>query len=42
MSEAIRLEGVKDLEAALKFFDETAYKKLNQAINKVAVIVKEC
>ena len=41
MSEAIRLEGVKDLEAALKFFDETAYKKLNQAINKAAGTVRK-
>jgi len=36
VSEVIRLEGVKDLEAALKKFDETAYKKLNKAINKAA------
>ena len=36
MSEAIRLEGVKDLEAALKRFDENAYKNLNKAINKAA------
>ncbi|NBV36967.1 MAG: hypothetical protein EBR94_06835 [Bacteroidetes bacterium] len=41
MSEAIRLEGVKDLEAALKFFDETAYKKLNKAINKAAGTVRK-
>lgn len=34
--EAIRLEGVKDLEQALKLFDENAYKKLNKAINKAA------
>lgn len=34
--EAIRLEGVKDLEAALKHFDENAYKKLNKAVNKAA------
>lgn len=34
MSEAIRLEGVKDLEAALKKFDENAYKNLNRAINQ--------
>jgi len=36
VSEAIRLEGVKDLEAALKKFDENAYKNLNKAINKAA------
>jgi hypothetical protein len=36
VSEPIRLEGIKDLEAALKKFDETAYKKLNKAINKAA------
>lgn len=40
MSEAIRLEGVKDLEAALKKFDETAYKKLNKAINTAAGIIR--
>lgn len=36
MAEQIRLEGVKDLEDALKKFDENAYKKLNKAINKAA------
>ena len=36
MAEPIRLEGVKDLEDALKKFDENAYKKLNKAINKAA------
>ncbi len=41
MSEAIRLEGVKDLEAALKYFDESAYKKLNKAINKAAGTVRK-
>lgn len=41
VSEAIRLEGVKDLEAALKFFDETAFKKLNKAINKAAGTIRK-
>lgn len=39
--EAIRLEGVKDLEAALKLFDENAYKKLNKAINKAAGVIRK-
>lgn len=34
--EPIRLEGVNDLEQALKKFDENAYKNLNKAINKAA------
>lgn len=34
--EAIRLEGFKDLDQALKTFDINAYKKLNKAINKAA------
>lgn len=36
----IRLVGVKDLEAALKKFDENAYKKLNKAINKAAGTIR--
>lgn len=39
--EAIRLEGVKDLERALKLFDENAYKKLNKAINKAAGVIRK-
>ena len=39
--EAIRLEGVKDLEQALKLFDENAYKKLNKAINKAAGVIRK-
>lgn len=39
--EAIRLEGVKDLEQALKLFDENAYKKLNKAINKAAGTIRK-
>ena len=38
--EAIRLEGVKDLESALKLFDVNAYKKLNKAINKAAGVIR--
>lgn len=38
--EAIRLEGVKDLEAALKLFDLNAYKNLNKAVNKAAGIIR--
>lgn len=38
--EAIRLEGVKDLEQALKVFDVNAFKNLNKAINKAAAIIK--
>lgn len=34
--EAIKLEGVKDLEQALKLFDQDTYKNLNKAINKAA------
>lgn len=41
MSEVIKLEGVKDLEAALKTFDEVAYKKLNKAINKAAGTIRK-
>ena len=39
--EPIRLEGVKDLERALKLFDENAYKKLNKAINKAAGVIRK-
>lgn len=39
--EAIRLEGVKDLEQALKRFDENAYKNLNKAINKAAGTIRK-
>lgn len=39
--EAIRLEGVKDLEAALKLFDVNAYKNLNKAINKAAGVIRK-
>jgi len=39
--ESIRLEGVKDLERALKLFDENAYKKLNKAINKAAGVIRK-
>lgn len=39
--ELIRLEGVKDLEAALKLFDVNAYKNLNKAINKAAGTIRK-
>lgn len=39
--EPIRLEGVKDLERALKLFDENAYKKFNKAINKAAGVIRK-
>lgn len=39
--EPIRLEGVKDLEQALKLFDENAYKNLNKAINKAAGTIRK-
>lgn len=39
--EPIRLEGVKDLERALKLFDENAYKKLNKTINKAAGVIRK-
>lgn len=39
--EAIRLEGVKDLEQALKLFDVNAYKNLNKAINKAAGTIRK-
>lgn len=38
--ETIRLEGVKDLEQALKRFDVNAYKNLNKAINRAAGIIR--
>ncbi len=39
--EAIRLEGVKDLEQALKLFDVNAYKNLNKAVNKAAGVIRK-
>lgn len=39
--ELIRLEGVKDLEQALKLFDVNAYKNLNKAINKAAGTIRK-
>lgn len=40
MSEPIRLEGVKDLDAALKKFDEAGRKLLNRQINAAAREIK--
>lgn len=39
--ETIRLEGVKDLEQALKRFDVNAYKNLNKAVNKAAGMIRK-
>lgn len=39
--EAIRLEGVKDLEAALKRFDIDASKELDKAINAAAGVIRK-